>query len=279
MDGSVTKNAVITSILARCTVEPEFMKAMLVNPRSALSDYDLPDGLFAELSSFKFESILHFAGFITKVKNNPTWNQFFETRKLLKLFDLEHSFFEYYFPHFSFFTGTKPNQTARTSHFCKHLKIFLQHSGSTHADMVCTILRHTELINDLKTLDEPYQIQARGPAVTFKSVPKLLPTVRIQNYPFDPLEILLLIDLASNDALDLVKGDFWMLYQIKRRQISVTAQDHLATLIILKIDGLASISTIFKGIGKQTGIKIPKESFLAFFFSLREEGIIHISEQ
>src|SRR6267154_5764364 len=86
----------VESILARSLVEPDFLEALIVDPKGSLSSYSLDETAKGEFLNADFARIRAFSGFISKVQHNYLWESFPATRKLLTFFGVEIDLFSRY---------------------------------------------------------------------------------------------------------------------------------------------------------------------------------------
>jgi hypothetical protein len=275
-------NEIIMSVLARCVVEPDFLALILRDPEAALASYPCSPDLQQELLGHDYGSVQQFAGFVTKVKNNPTWPHFPHTRIALIRHGLEADFFVgYSSDHTLLRQSDNRAPHARIDHFYDHLKVFLEVSPSTAAPQCLALLEHEYTLYILKA-EAPSPESSTGSRfkeqmLSDHAVPVLTNQARLIHLEYPPLDLARRTE-AGNSLDSVQPGECWLLYRRRGDQIQVTRQEGLAVLAISAINGQRTFAEIFELLVKAVGMQLDQADLRPFFEELFRAGVWEVRE-
>jgi hypothetical protein len=278
---AVKSNEVITSILGRCLIEPDFLTLAIEHPEQALSEYNLQPSVYEELLAFNFEKVHKFAGFITKVKNNNTWQSFLYTRMALRNFNMEAALFNYYFPEFmAYKSGRNVKYKDRLDHFYNFTKNFLNKRQDRASALCLSLITHEQTIRKIKeniksSRREVEEINSTNNTITASSIPHLNSYVFINNYKFNPFDLIALID-AKETLETPASGNFWLLYRYYNQKLHISIQESSIGEILSLVNGKNSIRKIMHLMIQQANEQISLAEFLLFFENLFVQKIIYL---
>lgn len=238
-------NIGVESVMARCLLDADFLRAMSSDAASALASYDLDAAAWRDLVELDFTGVRHFAGFITKVQHNYLWYWVPYTRALVKRHRIEIEVFSAYH-------GRHLELRARQATRAERIASFLDHLGGYVADGrwpgLTEILRHERI---------QWEIEMSGPAAAAPEpqagagrfadrVPTVRGSLRVGAFELSPLEIVAQLAGGEFCAERLVARPHCLVYWADPvgECLRILEADELTGALLAHVDGRRSVHAV-----------------------------------
>lgn len=274
-------NEVITSVLGRCLLEPDFLAQLMKNPDKALEDYNIQNNEYQLLKEFNFKQLFKFAGFITKVKNNNTWQSFQYTRMALRSVGLEAVLFNEYFPEFTAFKAeTNTDYGDRLDHFFNFTHQFLTLQNTREAAICQCILKHEQTLRKIKShtaaLDNTSEVfPCSYKEISPVAIPQLKPNVAIIQSGFNPFDLIEAVN-SKKTLMQLKPESLWLLYRYANGKLHISIQEAYIGEILFLTANRNTIKTIHQIMIMDKGYPVSMDELLLFFKELRAQNLISV---
>lgn len=269
----------VHAIIAACLADPQIISALLANPEVTRQNFNKA-GIDAE--AFDWQSIQKFAGFVTKVRQNPVRNNLPLTFKALSICDLEIAVFTHYAPNFTHLThnGYLPDEL-RTETFVGFLTNWLDATNPIHL-LIKDIVNHEWTIEQLhrlntKTPDEQPTISFMP---TVKSVPTIQGVLKIQNMCYDMHQVIPMIQNNKLDMYEIKQKEFLLGYWCGGlgKQIKIVELQAIGAYILSAVNGERTIRDISDSLKQTFGKSTDEPTLLAFFKDYVEIGLLTFNQ-
>ena len=283
-------SAVINSILARCLLDSAFLEQLSQNPDTALRAYGLDARTYADFLEADIARIRSFAGFIAKVQHNHLFEAFPNTRALLKFYGLElRVFTEYLEIHQQNRTSRRLSRDQRTEVFLEFLRDYISNLADSECPGLPDVLSHEQAIWEIKRFlankELPQPPTPGSEIVSLESerladvVPSVNGIVRPIAYRYDPVEVISALQQKRFDPKQLSVCRKMMCYwgNAETYQLRVFEVNSAVAALLALVDGYRSVADIVRHLTDEIGSVVPISSFLPFFESAVQQGILTIS--
>jgi hypothetical protein len=275
---AVSTHAGVEALVARCLLDPEFLRDAAVDGGAALTDRNLPPELLHDLAQLDLERVRQFAGFITKVQNNHLWKPFPFTRALMKYYGIEiETFAEFRGEHLAL-RATGASRDARIAAFADFLDERLGTRGGLPG--LRDILRHERIGLELTTAAAPadsrFAREHNGPAGYAALVPAIRGVLRVATFTCNPIEIAATISRGEPGAVELEAGPVCLAYVggPEAQQLRVLEIDELTAALLVRVDGRCSVGAIATSVAGETQSAQLVARVRPIFDAAQDAGII-----
>lgn len=273
-------NAAITSILARCLLDADFLKRLDQDREETLTACGVSPEDRLELGALDLEQVRRFSGFITKVKHNDLWEHFPHTRLLMRRLKVESAIFIAYRREYQQFLATGPEERpARIAHFLEFLDQYLDRSTDSQLAPLRDVARHERFL--WETTLAPSSRIPPSP-IDLHELPLLDRVVRPQGamrigrFAHDPLELIADLATRGSHTWQPAPRRRWLMYLFekgetsKNRRLRVLEVDHATATLVGAIDGRRSLDQIFAAAMPTTSIDERSQAAAEFLASLKK---------
>lgn len=268
----------VESLVARCLLDPEFLRDATSNAAAALADRDLPPELLTELAELDLERVRQFAGFVTKVQNNHLWDPLPFTRALIKHYRIEIETFAAFHGRHVALRASCATRATRIAAFVEFLDERLAACGG-HAGLR-DMLRHERLRLELATVDHDAGAQATHAPVSPGEHPALVPVarsvIRVASFVYNPLEVAGIISRGELGYAELTASPVCLAYyaQPMSQKLRVIEIDELTAALLVRVDGHTAIGEIAASVAGEAPSRQLVAHVRPIFEALSDAGLI-----
>jgi hypothetical protein len=273
----VREIATVTSIVARCLTEPDFLSVLCSRPSEALAGYPLADRTRRDFLTLDVDRIRRFGGLITKVQHNYLWEGFAGTLYLTKHFGIELSAFAEY----RGAIGGQPRpdtREQRTAAFLDFLSTYIARHGPRRWAALRAVLtheRHTwSVANEVAASQHPSRPAAET-ASTKGCVPRFAGPVHLEEYACDPHA---LIDQARQGRCHPLRSRLCHRFVYwgnpETQTVHVLTVDRDTFRVLGYIDGRRSVAQLCTVAGRAA--RLSSERCLLLLSRAHALGLIHM---
>lgn len=274
-------NSAVTTILARCLLEPEFHRKLSQDPKGTLRGSGLSREVCSSFSEFEFAKLQLFGGLITQTQHNFLWETFPLSRALLKHYGMEVSIFSSYRQRTGLAQRVGLSRSEKIRQFVGYLREFLKDTPNTQScpglldvlthESICWDLQETSpsLYANIDTLVIP-----QGARKFDRFVPSIPKTVRLAQYKYDPLEIGSALDrkVFEPSRLKLRRARLFYRMDPTTYELAVFKVTSAAWQLFMKLDGNRTVGSILTGMTS----KRPRREMRGYLQSAYERGLIEL---
>lgn len=249
----VGATAAVESVLARCLLDADFLRAVGSDPAAALAGYDLDERTRRELVSLDVAKVRNFAGFVTKVQHNYLWDPMPFTRALLKHHGVEIELFAEYHARHLELRAQGASRAAKIDSFLDFVAAWVR--ADAHPGLR-EVLLHERIQWELESLDaapgpKPTSSPGRPLPPFCELVPRVRGPVRIARFELSPFEI---VDQLSNGRFDPTSLSAWsgtLAYWADpaSERMRILEVDDLTAALVSEADGRRSVRGVVSRVG------------------------------
>jgi len=232
-------DAGVESLVARCLLEPEFLRAVAAGEEAGLSAQQRRD-----LAELDLERVGQFAGFITKVQNNHLWEPLPFTRALMKHYGIEIETFAAFRARHLVLRAARASRDEKVAAFIEFLDERL--AAADGLPGLRDILRHERLRMELATAGRAAarHVDAPRPPGFGALVPAARGVLRVASFAYDPLAIAATISRGALGAEELAAGPVCLAYVAGAEGLRVLEVDELTAALLAHADGRRRVGEI-----------------------------------
>jgi len=279
-------SAIVNSIMARCLLEPVFLREMARDRSAALDRYPLDERTHSDFLKLDVDRLRSFAGFITKVQHNYLWETFPCTRALLIAYGIEIEMFASYRDTQQWILAQgQRTQTEKTEQLVKFLKAYLE-SRKVQCPGLLDVLAHEQIIWELEIciLEKPRSdSEVNASSLRSQRFEKLVPAIRgtlkTHDFVHDPLKIASGLAIGNFKLHQIAKSrrrlSYWADVQVG--QVRIVELDPLALILLSEVNGKRSIRTIIRRASAKMELGLRPSHLKSFFESALQQGLLTLS--
>lgn len=266
------------SLVARCLLDPEFLRDAISDAATALAYRDLPPDLLLDLAELDLERVAQFAGFITKVQNNHLWEPLPFTRALMKHYRIEIDTFAAFQGRHLVLRASSASRATRIAAFAEFLDERLAARGWPPG--LRDMLRHERLQLELATVERDDGATAAdmpvAPGERHALVPVARKVMRVASFAYNPLEVAGIISRGELADAELTAAPVCLAYyaQPGSQQLRVLEIDELTAALLARVDGRAGIGEIAASVAGEAPSAQLAAHVRPIFDALSDAGII-----
>jgi|GEM_PF-2514225 len=275
-------NSVVTSILARCLVDPQFQRRLSRDVFGTLQNYSLSENTLSSLTRFEFRKLDLFGGLITQTQHNFLWESFPYSRALLKHYGIELHVFSAYRRQLPQGRTDFPRKK-KIERFTRYLKGFLQGAvAERNYPGLVDVLAHERTRWELQQTRIRRQVKPRTglpnlllPARQFDQLTPVVPdNVRFARYRYDPIELGSALEKKCFGTFQLKPKLTQLVYRTDPAtgQVSVFKTNSTVWHLFIKVNGNRRIGSILRATTSQR----PKGLLRRYFEEACKTGMIQL---
>jgi hypothetical protein len=275
----------INSILARCIVEPAFLDDLVQDPAGALSVYALDPQIYSDFLKLDIARLRNFAGLVTKVQNNGLWEQFLHTRTLLNYYRIDLEVFTAYRDTHLQNRHSQLSHNQQIERFLSFLREYIEAKYSTYPALR-EILSHEQLTWEIRLSFSNGKRQpsdAREVDVSslkYEQLMNLVPVIRgelrVEEFTYDPLEVISKLSQGSFDPAHLSAQPRWLAYWADNstEQLRMLELDPPVAMLLREINGRRSVRTLIRRVVKDAQAGLRPSEFRPFLEMAFSKGVL-----
>jgi hypothetical protein len=282
-----TPVAGVDTILARCLLDPEFLRRVSNDPGGVLAAYDLDERARRDFESFDFGSVRNFAGFITKIQHNDLWESLPGTRSLLKHYEIEIETFTAYHPLHAGLRARRVPRDEKIAAFLDFLQARLAAKPHERYPGLRDVLVHERLTWEIRTRlsKEGDEGRTNGAASRSGRFDRLVPAVRgvarVGSFEFSPFAIAEQLAQGRFEPSGLSAKPHSLVYwgDPVSQQLRVFEVDEVTAAILREVDGRRSVGAVVRRATRRLGGEAPPSRFRPLFETTADRGLLALGRR